>query len=153
VNSADLVLYLVDAQAGLADEDRVFLDAEGMRGRCIAVWNKIDLARAGAPAGYLPVSAVTGEGFRELEEATARFFLCGAYSGNEAVIDSQRQRECLQAAVDALSHVKSGLEEGVALDAVASDLQAALTAFGELSGEITAGDVLDAIFSKFCVGK
>ncbi len=153
IETADLVLYLVDAQTGITEEDRRFLDGKSAGGRCITVWNKIDLAQSEAPRGYLPVSALTGDGFGNLEEAISDYFLEGAYSGNEAIIDSQRQKECLQAALDALGHVMEGLNGGVPLDAVASDLQEAVTAFGELSGEITAGEVLNTIFSRFCVGK
>ncbi len=151
--AADLVLYLVDAGTGENDADRDFLGENGMKARCIPVWNKIDVAEMDAPPGYVAVSAVTGEGFQKLEKAVTDFFFEDTYLGNEVVIDSQRQKECLEAALDSLRYVKAGLEGGVSLDAVAADLQGALSAFGELSGEITAADVLNAIFSKFCVGK
>ena len=153
VKAADLVLYLVDAGAGLVAADSDFLDRGDVNGRCIRVWNKIDLSDAEAPAGYVAVSAATGAGLPLLENAITAFFQENAYAGNEAIIDSQRQKECLETALDSLRHVQAGLEEGVSLDAVASDLQGALTAFGELSGEITAADILNTIYSKFCVGK
>ena len=153
VKAADLVLYLVDAGEGVVDSDRGFLDENGMNLRCIPVWNKVDIGGKPAPPGFVGVSAVTGEGFHQLEKAVADFFLENAYMGNEAIIDSQRQKECLETALESLEFVKAGLDDGVSLDAVASDLQGALSAFGELSGEIAAADVLDLIFSKFCVGK
>jgi tRNA modification GTPase len=153
VKAADLIIYLVDARAGLIDADRDFLGENGMSARCIPVWNKTDIAKEAPPSGYLALSTVTGEGFHELEKAVADFFLENAYAGSEAIIDSQRQKECLENALESLKFVKTGLDEGVSLDAVASDLQGALSAFGELSGEITAAEVLDLIFSKFCVGK
>ncbi|MBN1685120.1 MAG: tRNA uridine-5-carboxymethylaminomethyl(34) synthesis GTPase MnmE [Spirochaetales bacterium] len=153
IDAVDLVLYLVDAQAGVAGEDADFLNRPGNKGRTIPVWNKTDLTDGAAPAGYVPVSVVSGEGFHRLEERIAGHFLKTAYTGDEAVIDSQRQKECLESALDSLEHVKAGIENDVSLDAVAADLQGALLAFGELSGEITAAEVLDTIFSKFCVGK
>jgi len=153
IRAADLAIYLVDAGAGVSDADREFFEQHGEDLRCILVWNKADIAREEAPPGYLPLSTVTGEGFHELENAIADLFLENAYTGGEAIIDSQRQKECLETALDSLNHVKIGLDEKVSLDAVASDLQGALSAFGEISGEITSADVLEMIFSQFCVGK
>ena len=153
VETADLLLYLVDAQEGVSGEDLGFLDDKARRSRCIPVWSKTDLTAKEPPRGYTPLSAVSGYGFERLEEAISSFFLEQAYAGSEAIIDSQRQKECLESALDFLKHVKAGLDEHVSLDAVASDLQGALTAFGELSGEITSAEVLNLIFSQFCVGK
>ena len=153
IKAADLVIYLVDGGEGLRDEDRMFFDTCRKDLRSIRVWNKIDIAIERLPTGYYGLSSITGEGFHELEAAVADAFLENAYTGNEAIIDSQRQKECLETALDSLRHVKEGLDEAVSLDAVASDLQGALSAFGELSGEIISTDVLDMIFSKFCVGK
>ncbi len=153
IDNADLILYLVDAGEGVSDEDLDFLNSDGIPERCIRVWSKSDIAANGVPPGYTALSAVTGEGFEALEASVCYFFAAGAYAGDDAVIDSQRQKDCLEAALESLRHVEEGLENDVSLDAVASDLQGALTAFGELSGEITAADVLELMFSKFCVGK
>jgi tRNA modification GTPase len=153
VKASDLILYLVDGTVGVSDEDEEFFDEPSNREKCIPVWSKIDRARSPAPTGYIGVSAVTGEGFHLLESAVSGRFLTGGLGGDGAVIDSQRQKRCLEAALDSLRHVKEGLEEGVSLDAVASDLRGALTAIGELAGEIYAADILESIFSQFCVGK
>ena len=105
------------------------------------------------PPEYIGVSALSGEGFQQLEKAIADHFIAGGLGGEGAVIDSLRQKECLETALESLRHVREGLNGGVSLDAVASDLQGALNAFGELSGEIYAADILESIFSQFCVGK
>ena len=153
IDAADLVLYLVDSHPGIDEEEKKSLSGDDRRGNCIPIWNKIDVSGNPAPEGFLPLSAVSGEGFQELEEAIVSHFLKGSYVGGEAIIDSQRQKECLEGALIALRLVRDGLEKGVPLDAVATDLKDALDAFGELSGEITTTEVLELMFSQFCVGK
>jgi tRNA modification GTPase len=153
IDTADLILYLVDSQAGVSEEDLVFLNRDEAKTRCITLWTKIDLTKKEPPPGYIAVSSFSGVGFDRLEEVISGFFIDEMYLGNETMIDSERQKECIDAALENLREVKIGLDTGVSLDAVASDLQGALTAFGELSGEVTAAEVLDLIFSKFCVGK
>lgn len=153
VASADLLLYLVDAQVGASDEDLAFIERHSGANGCLLVWSKADLAKLEPPPGYIGVSAVSGAGFDNLETAIADYFAQAAYADNEAVIDSGRQKDCLETALEHLREVRSGLRANVSLDAVASDLQGALTAFGEISGEITGAEVLNLIFSRFCVGK
>jgi tRNA modification GTPase len=69
------------------------------------------------------------------------------------VIDSLRQKNLLERAVVALDDVATGLAAGMPVDAISVDLQEALHALGEIIGEVTSEDVLDAVFSGFCVGK
>jgi tRNA modification GTPase len=154
MDASDLVLYLVDASDGLNDDDRKVLEDPKMAGRCIAVWNKIDAAATPAPAGFVPLSVATGEGFTALEDAIVEHFLGdAAATGDAAVIDSQRQKQAIETALTALTHVEHGIATSTPLDAVATDLKDALDAFSELSGEITSAEVLETMFSQFCVGK
>ncbi|OHD16747.1 MAG: tRNA uridine-5-carboxymethylaminomethyl(34) synthesis GTPase MnmE [Spirochaetes bacterium GWD1_61_31] len=176
--AADLVLYVVDAVAGLEVGDQAFLSE--VQRPLLAVWNKLDNSAAGAaPADgrrWLGLSALDGQGESALV-AALRTALVGMPAAGEALPDpdglaitSDRQRQALLRAVaaldDALGLLGSGAidqPEGVAetafvhagfgLDMVAVDIQAALAALGELSGETTSADILDALFSSFCVGK
>ncbi len=154
MDAADLVIYLVDAQEGVNAEDRTVLENPTFGQRCVPVWNKIDAAGGVMPTGFIPLSALTGEGFEKLENAIANHFLGdAAATADVAVIDSERQKTAIENALLALAHVASGIELSTPLDAVATDLKDALDAFAELSGEITSADVLEAMFSQFCVGK
>ncbi|MBT3274354.1 MAG: tRNA uridine-5-carboxymethylaminomethyl(34) synthesis GTPase MnmE [Spirochaetales bacterium] len=164
VDSADLILYLVDANTGVVDEDRSFIQLEEHVSKCIPIWNKIDTASIPAPAGFLPLSAATSEGFASLENSIVEKIGApglgapgigapGIGAPATAVIDSLRQKQCLERSVEALEHVETGMADGVPLDAVATDLKDALDALGELTGEITTADILDTMFSQFCVGK
>jgi len=152
VDGSELVLYLVDAAAGVAPEDRRFLAGRG-RG-AIPVWAKADLARAPAPEGFLAVSAATGQGLEELCRRMGELVLAGAGgAGGEAVVDSLRQKQLLDRALESFQEFRRGLEDGAALDLLAVDLREALEALGEITGEVCTQDILSTIFSRFCVGK
>ncbi|MFP4066305.1 MAG: tRNA uridine-5-carboxymethylaminomethyl(34) synthesis GTPase MnmE [Spirochaetaceae bacterium] len=151
VEAAALVLYVVDATVGLAEEDRRVMESHP---RFLGVWNKTDLTEAPAPAGFVPLSARTGEGVETLfEEVKRRVLPFDASVAGEPVIESTRQRELLDRASESLGLVLEGVGEGAADDAVALDLRDAVNALGEITGEVTAEDVLETMFSHFCVGK
>jgi tRNA modification GTPase len=155
VAEAQLVLYLVDSSEGLAALDEEFLSQNAGDGRLIRVWTKTDLGDRACPPGFLPVSAREGRGIAELAGAMTERILAGTGpSGDEApVIDSLRQKELLERALQAWRAFRRGLEERLALDLAAVDLKEALDALGEITGEVTSQDILNAVFSRFCVGK
>lgn len=152
IGQAALILYLVDASRGLDDEDRRFLAAPH-REKVLPLWHKADIGTGPAPEGFFSVSSLTGEGFHGLEERIAQLVLGRERGQSELVLDSRRQKRLLERCLEALGHVKQGLAAGVPLDALAGDLREALNALGEITGEITSGDILDRMFSEFCVGK
>ncbi|WP_455381761.1 tRNA uridine-5-carboxymethylaminomethyl(34) synthesis GTPase MnmE [Salinispira pacifica] len=161
IDASACVLYLVDSTAGITEEDRENLAALEGRAGLLRIWNKIDLEPAtvaspdgAAPDGWLPLSSTTGEG---LDRLHARLFELVAGNLNvgegEPIIDSLRQKQLIDAAVESLERVRESIESEMPLDVAALDLQEALHALGEITGEVTSADVLDAIFSGFCVGK
>jgi tRNA modification GTPase len=154
VQNARIVLYLVDAQSGPSPLDERFLS--GGDARVIAVWSKADLAAAATcPPGFMPVSARTGEGIGELIRAIAVRVLEGTAPADagEPVIDSLRQKQLLERAAGALQEFREALGRGLPLDLLAVDLREAVEALGEITGEVTSQEVLNSIFSRFCVGK
>ena len=146
---ADLVLYLVDGSTGVRTGELEGLDP----GKTLLLWNKADIANGPAPEGFLSVSAVTGEGFALLEEEICRRLSGVKIGADEAVIDSLRQRDLLVRSAESLAQVLEGLDAGMPLDAVAVDLRDAMDALGEITGEVTSAEVLENMFSRFCVGK
>ncbi len=169
LSEADLVLYLADGSDPLSPDatDMGFLAS---RPDALPVWNKVDSPSCrSAPEGWLSVSAATGEGLSELVAALeARLLsLAGLDGGNagdaagqgigaqrdEVRVACERQKALLDQAVAALDDAMCDLDAGAALDALALDLRDAADALGEISGEISAPEVLEAIFSRFCVGK
>jgi tRNA modification GTPase len=156
IQAASLVLYVVDSLDGISSMDEDFVEEH--RERCIPVWNKIDLwsqEREAVPEGYVRVSSATGEGFRELEARIFERLHTGIdpFDASTAVLDSQRQKDLIDQAAEAVVLVTKGLREGLPADIVMVDLRDALTALGEITGEVTSADILERIFSDFCVGK
>lgn len=154
LESADLVLYLVDGTRGFQTEDRELL-REFAAAAVLMVWTKVDdAAAAPAPPGFIPVSARTRAGLEELSaQVVARLEGGITFDSHAVVIDSVRQRDLLNRAVEALHHVEEGLSANTPLDAISLDVQEALNALGEITGEVSSADVLDAVFAQFCVGK
>jgi len=155
ISSADAVLYLVDGTRGIQGDDRRFLDGWEGPGELVRAWNKSDLsAAAAAPAGFLPVSAVSGQGLPDLERAVAAAALGGApEDSSQPLVDSERQRDLLSRALDALGRLRRAARDGATPDLLAVDLADALDAVGEITGEVTTAEILDKMFSRFCVGK
>lgn len=150
IENADIILYLVDSTEGLTQDDRDFIG----KYPCIPLWNKTDISKDKAPDGFIPISASTGSGFEQLQDTiyTKASGNCQIDSG-EAVIDSQRQKELIERSLDAIEKVRNGISSQMPLDVVAVDLEDAVDALGELTGEITTSDLLENMFSHFCVGK
>jgi tRNA modification GTPase len=154
VANAQLILYLTDATRGLTDLDRAFLDSLTTRERLICIWNKCDLSDRPAPPGFLALSAVDGRGIPALLEEISRRALEQAPLDSEApIIDSLRQKQLLERSLSALKDFRAGLAGHLSADVLAVDLKESLDALAEITGEITSQDILDAIFSSFCVGK
>jgi tRNA modification GTPase len=159
---ADLVFYLVDSVAGLAGDDRQFLSETGADfPPCVLVWNKADLPEAHAlPAlsetgiPVCTVSAKKGTGIADLVQTATQVLLGGdRESTRETGPGTERQKTAVQTALSCLTHAMSAADNGFPMDAVSQDLEDALTALGEITGEITSADILDTVFSGFCVGK
>lgn len=159
IPKADLVLFVVDASSSFTEEDAAILRAIGSKS-LILVRNKSDLPACEAlpAAGDAPcvaISTVTGAGIAELRNAiTAAFMHGAAIDGREFVAVSRaRHRDALLKGRESLRHFVSNLQAGVNMELLPIDLRDALDAVGEVTGETTADDVLDRIFSSFCIGK
>ncbi|MBQ7746996.1 MAG: tRNA uridine-5-carboxymethylaminomethyl(34) synthesis GTPase MnmE, partial [Spirochaetia bacterium] len=106
IENADIILYLVDGTAGESGEDKAFIRNHP----CIPLWNKTDICKEPAPEGYIPISAATGAGFDELEKLIyTKAMGSGRLDAGEAVIDSQRQKDLIDRALDAIGKVKAGM--------------------------------------------
>ncbi len=155
IQDAHFIFYLVDAQTGIDPLDRSFFQGFEGDNRLIRVWNKIDLDCAACPPGFVPVSAREGQGLAALADKIA----AGVFDGNTpleaetAVIDSTRQKQLLEQALQALVRFREGLELKLPLDVLAVELKEALDSLGQITGEVTSQEILNKIFSSFCVGK
>jgi tRNA modification GTPase len=160
VERADLVLLVLDASVPLRDSDRELISLlSGLGDRAVlAVANKCDRRRR-ASLEHLPweavsVSTLSGEGLEGLERRMAETALGGGVATSDALLVSNpRHKACLERAREHLEQALVGIDRGVPDDFVTIDLTAALNDLGEITGETVSGELLETIFSSFCIGK
>lgn len=166
---AELVLLVVDDSEPLTNEDREAMREAGLNEaeNLIAVVNKVDLEVGavstedvrGLVASDIPavrISALTRDGLQVLEQRIVETVLGDADGGLEmegAVVSSARHEESLRRAGDAMAQAVEALGAGMPVDLVSVDLRESLQALGTITGETATDDLLDRIFSRFCVGK
>ncbi|GAC1551684.1 MAG: hypothetical protein NVS2B5_08720 [Beijerinckiaceae bacterium] len=144
---ADLVLWLMEPGS------RAFPPAsmEG-RGEVWTIATKCDLGGTVNPDVKLAVSAATGEGLRELEQALQHFARDALEPGGEAAsVTSERHRRALAEAAAALDRITA--QPNLPTDIVAEELRIAQNAIGRIAGRIDSEEVLGEIFGRFCIGK
>lgn len=160
IATAGIVLFVLDAATGFREEDARIL--ESINGRnCIPVINKIDLfprREFDDIAGSLPhppvlFSAKTGEGFRDLENAIASFLRESFIPHESPFIADLRIINLLEQAGRDMETVRDCVARDEAIEITAFEAQSLLNTLAEITGEITPDDVLDSIFSRFCIGK
>ncbi len=163
IREAELVLSVFDPAAGLGEAEREMMTRYPDCPR-IAVLNKAD---EGAVFGegdiallqeyhecLLPVSCITGEGMDALSAEVARLWGSDRLElGRDAVIWDVRHRAALERAERYLTDAGEALLVGDALDAVCTLCESALAALDETDGRTVNGEIVDAIFARFCVGK
>jgi tRNA modification GTPase len=156
---ADLILLVIDRSEPLQAADLEL--AQAVRNRtAILVVNKIDLPMIAAHGTLAPevkhvcISALTGEGLPLLEDAIVETIFAGQVQTSDVpVISNPRHCAILERALAHVTAAQSGYQANTAADLIAVDLTAAVSALGEITGETVGEDVLDAIFSSFCLGK
>ena len=159
IETAQLILALFDSSQELSEEDRELVCS--MQGRpCIAVVNKSDLEQK-MDFSYLQehfenlvsISAYQKTGVEQLTECVHRVLGMINLDTSSGILANERQRDCAKRALDALREAKDAHRMGITLDAVGVEVQSALEALMELTGEQASERVIDEVFSKFCVGK
>jgi tRNA modification GTPase len=159
LESADLVVWVLDGIEGLTEADRELAPHLAGRRVLVAV-NKIDRGQGvsdaemqaliGAP--IVRVSAATLEGLGDLEEAAAAA-LGGDVSPESILVSNVRHQERLRTAAVALRRAVEASGAGFDQAAIALDLRLAAEALGEITGETVTEETITQIFARFCVGK
>ncbi len=162
LSEADLALIVLDRSHPLSREDQDII-AMSDRARSLIILNKIDLPlrlSEGAlieTAGDLPIvriSALTGEGIDKLRQVIRNRLLAGKTDMTSSrLVPNVRHKEALQEASRCFDTALESLTQGLPLDIIAMDLKGGLDALGEIIGQTTHEDLLDRIFSRFCLGK
>ncbi len=153
---ADLTLLVVDVSRPAEAEDRDLQETVVAQGRYLLVGNKADLGVAAdwRESGALLVSAKTGEGLSELRAAVlAQVSPGGVEAAGDGFLTSLRQRNLLQECHEALGKAEVAVAGKIPHEMLLLDLYEAMRAMDGVSGATTADDILNHIFSTFCIGK
>jgi tRNA modification GTPase len=157
---SDLALLVVDASQPPTEADRAI--AGLVNGKpAVLVLNKIDLAASVdqnavsmLDAPTIPVSALTGEGIEDLEQTIVDAVFAGQVVPAEPpAVTSPRHKEALSRALDHAQMALAAHRAGQLPDLITIDLTAAVNALGEITGQTAGEDLVEMIFSRFCVGK
>ena len=162
VNGSDLVLFMVEANCPLGPEDHLIYDQVNSK-PLIVVLNKIDLIQGGNETilpdnwhfdGQVRISALYDRGIDQLKDKIIK--VAGGpnpFDFNGVIVPNLRHKLLLETSLDAVESVIKQLKKGTPNELVAIHLQEAIDALGVISGDNVKVDVLNEIFSRFCVGK
>lgn len=159
VKTAQLVLAVFDSSQELGKEDMELIESlQGLY--AVAVVNKtdlpsrIDMDRIRESFQYVAcISAASGDGLEELREQVSDLLDTKQFDPADGVLFTERQRNDVQTAKQAVMEAKNALQLGMTLDAVTVCVEDALTALYALTGERVSEEIVDQVFEQFCVGK
>jgi tRNA modification GTPase len=162
IEKADIVLFVLDASSPLDEEDRKILERIKNK-RYLVVINKVDVVekineeeiknKLGTDRHMVKISALKGEGLEKLEESIYRETQEIFERGSDSLITNLRQKQLLENVKAHLEDAIRSLKEGMPVDMASIDLERALNLLDEVTGRSFREDLLDTIFSNFCVGK
>lgn len=154
---ARLVLAVFDCSEGLDQNDFELLYGLDKK-KTIVILNKSDLVKKTDESAFegfnrVEISAKNGEGASELHKKIAELCDLNSISPDDAVLTTERQRDCAKRALGFVTEAISALSGGVTTDAVGVILDEAIAALFEISGKRVTNEVANEVFARFCVGK
>ena len=160
-NKADFIIYVIDSSTSLDDSDFEIMEILKDK-KAVVLLNKSDLAVVTSKEEVekhldktiISISAKENTGITELENTIKDMFFHGEVSFNDEVyITNIRQKNSLQDALDSLNLVVQSIEDDMPEDFYSIDLMSAYESLGKMIGESVEDDLVNEIFSKFCMGK
>ena len=159
INEADLVVLMLDVSRQLDEEDREIIQFIRDK-KYIVILNKVDLEKSLrredielAQDYMIETSAKTGFGMDNLKRLIKDLFFSGEIAASEVVITNTRHKEALIRAKERCSAALFTLSQGLSIDFASIDVRSAWIHLGEITGETLDEDIIDKIFSEFCIGK
>ncbi|WP_300672046.1 tRNA uridine-5-carboxymethylaminomethyl(34) synthesis GTPase MnmE [Desulfoluna sp.] len=160
IEASDLILYLVDGSLGLEapvlNQIRMYVATR----QCMVLVNKADLTPGGAVdllseegLAHLTVSVKTGEGMEAVKAAVVSRILERLPEDRSALVPNRRQVALVRKALNNVENAVEGIDSQLSFDAISIDIRSAMDLMGEILGEEVPVDILDEIFSNFCIGK
>lgn len=161
-NKSDFVIFILDGSEKLTDEDENIIEYLYNRNSLVLI-NKNDLGQIISKkdieeklpkATVVETSLIAGKGIRETEDTIENLVYRGKISRGESVmVNNIRHIELLQKSSDFLNDAYNMAEEEEALDFIEIDIRSAYEALGEIIGETVSDDIINEVFSRFCLGK
>ena len=158
IERSGLILLMFDGSSPLSDEDRVLFEDTKARARIIVI-NKTDLPRKmGTPGfpgkGAIEISAKAGNGLDRLREAMAGAVFSGkAKAGEPVAVTNLRQKEAARSALSSVEAAISAVDGKLPPELIAVEVNESLGHIADIVGETVNEEILDRIFSQFCIGK
>ena len=160
IEKADLVLFVIDGSEKLSEEDMKIYEHLQTK-KTIGIVNKKDLEQNAelsefpAISRWIEISAKENLGIKDMEDEIYSTVIKGGVedSSQKLVITNVRHKSALEKTKDAIKNILETIEIGLPMDLIAVDLKEALDSLSEVTGEISTEDLLDHVFSNFCVGK
>lgn len=155
--NADLVLFVCDGSQPLTEEDEAVIEVCQDHENAIALINKSDLGQEVEPSDLpfmqvIRICAKTGDGLDQLSDVVEEMF-DGNMPCDGSILTNPRQFDAIRRAYEAMLSALQGLKLGLTPDAVLTDVEAAMEAMGEVTGNVVREDITARIFERFCVGK
>ena len=160
IKKADLVLFMIDSSAGIDDEDRL-IAKKIYEKNTIIILNKTDKTMVTNKeeinkiinSPVIEMSIKENRGLDELKALIKDLFIKGSIKDNEVYITNKRHIDLFKKAFDSISLVIKSIDYNVSEDVYTVDLMDAYAYLGEIIGEDISDDLVDRIFSEFCMGK
>ncbi|HRH02549.1 MAG TPA: tRNA uridine-5-carboxymethylaminomethyl(34) synthesis GTPase MnmE [Bacteroidia bacterium] len=161
IKNAGILLYVVDATEIHTSQDltEVIAQASAFQLPYLVLANKSDLCTPGMinqftlTKNVLSISAKQKDGIVDIKNALGKLLFDDDIARHSEIVTNMRHYDGLKKSFAALDDVLKGVQQGLTTELIALDLRRALAYMGELSGEISNEQVLDSIFSRFCIGK
>lgn len=162
LEAADLIIMMIDAYKGIEKEDIEILDRVKDK-KVIVILNKIDIANEDKLVDIesrienkkvIRMSLKEGIGTDELADAVVELFVKGEVSlNNEVLITNVRHKNLIDKAIESIDYAINAYKSGMPLDMITIDIVNSAQFLGEITGESVSEDVMNEIFSRFCLGK
>ena len=160
IDKADLVLFVVDGSRELEEED-IKVHDQLNADKVIGILNKIDMERKldltplNKVGKWIEISATENLGISNMEDEIYKYIISGQVedTSQKLIITNVRHKSALEKTKQAVENILETINMGLPMDLMAVDLKEALDSLSEVTGEISTEDLLDHVFSNFCVGK
>jgi len=152
IKEADIVLFIADSEFGYTEEDRAIFE-EIKNKPLIKIASKSDLKQHSDLSDYIFVSSKTQIGLEELKKNIEKIILSSDNLQESEFSTNLRQQECLNKANESLINAKVSCDNKEVQDFISIDIKSALISLGEITGEVVSDEIIENIFSNFCIGK